>query len=134
MLRFSIKRHGGGTESEADMEGLAAVRASCGSMRVAVRAEFGCAEEDHLRRGGDIFLLSIARNPLKSPESDEGIQTNPRESKPVSLVFLGRAWIRLGTIWLEARFFLKMRMRLAFRLPGRLLGATRGSAFRCDLP
>ena len=101
MLRFSIKRHGGGTESEADMEGLAAVRASCGSMPVAVRAEFGCAEEDHLRRGGDIFLLSIARNPLKSPESDEGIQTNPRESKPVSLVFLGRAWIRLGRFWPE---------------------------------
>jgi hypothetical protein len=52
-------------------------------------------------------LAWIARNPLKSPESDEGIQINPRDSKPIFLgflenqekpVFLGLAWVRLGGI------------------------------------
>jgi hypothetical protein len=37
-----------------------------------------------MREGVDNFFLWIARNPLKSPESDEGIQIIPRESKPVS--------------------------------------------------
>ena len=64
---------------------------------------FGCAEEDRFAGVGNIFLFWIARNPLKSPESDEGIQENPRESKPAFLGFLGLAWIRLGAIWPEAR-------------------------------
>src|SRR5208337_1805396 len=51
---------------------------------------------------GVTFFLWIARNPLKSPESDEEIQENPRKSKPVSLVFLGLAWVRLGGIWRKA--------------------------------
>jgi hypothetical protein len=66
---------------------------------------------------GDVFLLWIARNPLKSPESDEGIQINPRESKPASLVFLGLAWVPLGAIWLEARLFSENEKETRFRLP-----------------
>jgi hypothetical protein len=51
--------------------------------------------EDEPRK--NLFLLEsflgwIARNPLKSPESDEEIQDNPRKSKPV---FLGFSWTRL---------------------------------------
>jgi len=68
-------------ESEVGMEGLAPrVRIGCGSP-----------------------LWRQARNPLKSPESDEGIQFNPRESKPV---FLGFSWPDLdllGKIWPETR-------------------------------
>jgi hypothetical protein len=40
---------------------------------------------------------------LKGPESDEGIQENPRKSKPF---FLGFSWfflVWLGGIWPEAR-------------------------------
>jgi len=96
------------------MEGLAGVRASCGSMPLAVGGFSAAPKKIALAGVGDIFLLWSARNPLKSPELDEGIQTNPRESKPVSLVFLGLAWIRLGAIWLETRLFSEMRGRLAF--------------------
>ena len=42
----------------------------------------------------------IARNPLKSPESDEGIQENP---SPFSWFGLVRLWVWLGGIWPEAR-------------------------------
>jgi hypothetical protein len=78
------------------MVGLAGVRASCGSMPLAAAARiFGCAEEDCLRRGRQLFLFWIARNPLKSPESDEGIQINPRESK---LAFLGFSWSGLDSV------------------------------------
>jgi hypothetical protein len=45
------------------------------------------------------FILWIAHNPLKNPKSDEGIQGNPKESKPD---FLGFPWILLdflGVIW-----------------------------------
>ena len=52
---------------------------------------------------GEMMWQRLARNPLKSPESDEGIQINPRESKPVSLVLLGLAWVWLGKIWPGAR-------------------------------
>jgi hypothetical protein len=49
--------------------------------------------------GVENFFLWIGRNPLKSPESDEGIQENPKESKPF---FLGFPWfflVRLGLAW-----------------------------------
>ena len=47
-------------------------------------------------------LLWIARNPLKSPESDEGIQENPSPFSWSFLVFLGLALVRLGATWPEA--------------------------------
>jgi hypothetical protein len=56
-----------------------------------------------MREGVDNFFLWIARNLLKSPESDEGIQINPRESK---LRFLGFSWsglVRVGVIWPETQ-------------------------------
>jgi hypothetical protein len=73
--------------------------ASCGSTAMAAWSG-GCGAGCE---GVDNFFLWIARNPLKSPESDEGIQINPRESKPVSLVLLGLAWVWLGKIWPGAR-------------------------------
>jgi hypothetical protein len=80
---FLMKRRCGGRESEVGMEGLAPrVRASYGSL--AAR----CGYE-----GVGNFFLWIAGNPLKSPDSDEGIQENPRESKPF---FLGFSWSGLG--------------------------------------
>ena len=54
-------------------------------------------------KGSTIFLLWIARNPLKSPESDEGIQENQSPFPWFFLVGLGLAWVRLGAIWSEAR-------------------------------
>jgi uncharacterized membrane protein len=39
---------------------------------------------------------------FQRPESHEGFQINPGESKPVSLDFLGLAWVQLGLIWSEA--------------------------------
>ena len=44
-------------------------------------------------REGVNFFLWVGRNPLNSPESGEGIQINPRESKPV---FLGFSWSGFG--------------------------------------
>jgi hypothetical protein len=78
-VQFLLNRHRGGRESEDDMEGLA-------------EGPRKAAAEPY----GEMMWQRLARNPLKSPESDEGIQINPRESKPVSLVLLGLAWIRLG--------------------------------------
>lgn len=49
-----------------------------------------------------IFLLGFARNPLKSPESDEEIQENPRLFPWFFLVWLGLALVRLEEIWPEA--------------------------------
>ena len=46
-----------------------------------------------------LFSLGVARNPLKSPEADEGIQGNPKESKEIQAVFLGFLPVRLGIIW-----------------------------------
>ena len=74
-----------------------------------------CARRGSAPGAGRIFFLGIARNPLKSPELDEGIQENPRKSKqnskgiqenprPFSLVFFGFSWswVRLGVIWPQA--------------------------------
>ena len=53
-----------------------------------------------IMRAAEFFFARIARNPLKSPESDEGIQEKPSLIFPVFfLVFLGLAWVRLGEIW-----------------------------------
>jgi hypothetical protein len=49
-----------------------------------------------MREGVDNFFSWTARNPLKSPESDEGIQINPRESKPI---LLGFSWSGLDSAW-----------------------------------
>jgi hypothetical protein len=50
---------------------------------------------------GDIFAW-IGRNPLKSPESDEGIQENPNlfalESLPFSLDSFGILWWNLDCL------------------------------------
>ena len=75
------------------LAGLAQAAAQCLWRRGRI---FGCAEEDRFAGVGDFFLLWIARNPLKSPESDEGIQENPRESKPA---FLGFSWSGLDSAW-----------------------------------
>jgi hypothetical protein len=70
---------------------------SQGPRSVACRA----AQEGGARScaGENIFLVWIARKSLKSPESDEGIQENPRKSK---LSFLGFPWsglVGLGQNW-----------------------------------
>src|SRR5271157_4404204 len=45
------------------------------------------------------FLIWVARNPLKSLKSDEGIQENPSPFSWTGLVLFGLAWVRLGGIW-----------------------------------
>ena len=45
------------------------------------------------------YLIWTARNLLKYLESDEGMQ---KESKPIFMVWLGLALVRLGGIWPEA--------------------------------
>jgi hypothetical protein len=42
------------------------------------------------------FFVWTAHNLLKNLKSDEGIQKNPRESKPDSLVLFGLAWRNLA--------------------------------------
>jgi hypothetical protein len=42
--------------------------------------------------GGGKKFLWITRNPLKSPESDEGIKENPRPFSWFGLVWFGSAW------------------------------------------
>jgi len=107
MLAFLINRRGGGMESEAGMEGAGRGCAQAAARRFwpddAAGADFRLGPlrpEDRRRRGGEYLFAWIARNLLKSLESDERIQKNP---SPVSLVFLGLAWFRLGQIWPEAR-------------------------------
>jgi len=86
--------------------------------RPGVRASCGSPYGGRMRRRGagsarvENFFLWIARNPLKSPESDERIQENPRKSKEIQakfpwfcLVWLGPAGFRLeryGPRWAPA--------------------------------
>src|SRR5208337_2725713 len=45
------------------------------------------------------FLIWVARNPLKSLESDEGTQENPSPFSWSGLVLFGLAWFGLGSAW-----------------------------------
>ncbi len=89
---------GGGRESEAGKEALAP--RVCKLWLNRHGAWSGGAAPG--ATGTTIFSKGIACNLLKSPDSDEGIQMNPRESKSDVLVFLGLAWsglVRLGMAW-----------------------------------
>src|SRR5208337_3096633 len=55
-----------------------------------------------------VFLIWTARNPLKSPESDEGIQDNP---SPLSWSGLVRIWFGLEKFGLRRRPFPWRRRR-----------------------
>jgi hypothetical protein len=60
---------------------------------------------DIMKSERQIFLLWNPRNPLKSPDSDERIQGNPRV---FGLVFLGFPWsglVRLGLAWIGLEKF-----------------------------
>jgi hypothetical protein len=81
--------------------GACARGAPCG----AGRTDSICEERPFAR---STFFSGIARNLLKSPESDEGIQENPRnpreiprESKKIQARFLGFSWSGLGSAWGE---------------------------------
>jgi len=123
MLAFLINRRGGGMESEAGMEGAGRGCAQAAARRFwpddAAGADFRLGPlrpEDRRRRGGEYLFAWIARNLLKSLESDERIQKNPRESKPS---FLGFSWSGLVSAWTNlARGALCDRVR-PDRLPGR---------------
>jgi hypothetical protein len=48
-----------------------------------------------MRNASEKKIAWIRRNPLKSPESAKGIQTDPREKKPFYLVLFGQICIGL---------------------------------------
>ena len=58
-----------------------------------VNGECSLARQAPTRPGAGVaFLVWIARNPLKSPELDEGIQENPSPFSWSGLVWLGGIW------------------------------------------
>jgi hypothetical protein len=60
-----------------------------------------------MREGVDNFFLWVARNPLKSPESGEGIQINPREIQArFSWFFL--VWLGFGLEKFDLRRILRL--------------------------
>ena len=84
-----------GDRASLSENGLAPGRVSRG---LACRLRLGDPLAKSAKGTWRFFLARITRNPLKRAELDEGIQENPRKSKPVFLVRLGLALIRLGGI------------------------------------
>ena len=92
------------------------------------------------RRGsalGGVFFVWTARNRLKSPESDEGIQ-EARIGQGIEIIghFLGPAWVRLGGIWPDVFRRWRGRSRPApFRPDGQSLSpGTEPLPSRLELP
>ncbi len=83
----------------------------------------------HSSRRQKLFSLGVARNPLKSPESDEGIQGNPRKSKGIQAAFLGSIAVRLGKIWFGLVKFGRVARHLSEK--GNILSIRSKRGFGC---